>query len=138
MKSSMPATMISADSSRIATTPRTPLLPFSQDASSTPLSRVPSEGTISDSARSNTSTSYEAIRPHLFQQALIESINGAKFDDTEIYIYSARTRSGTVHKPKHVRARRAFLNAACPKFEREIAPSVRVPGPVARLVLRAG
>lgn len=84
----------------------------------TPLSRVPSEGTISDSARSNTSISYEAIRPQLFQQALIESINGAKFDDTEIYIYSARTRHGTVHKPKCVRARRAFLNAACPKFER--------------------
>ncbi|KAI0694327.1 hypothetical protein BC835DRAFT_1349846 [Cytidiella melzeri] len=95
----------------------------------TPLSRVPSEGTISDSS-SNPMVSYETIRPLLFQQALIASINGAKFDDTDIYVYSARSRSGQVHKPRAVRARRAFLNAACPKFEHDIVLSARFQGPV--------
>jgi hypothetical protein len=83
----------------------------------TPLSRVPSEGTISDSP-SNPPTSFETVRPQLFQQAFIQSINGAKFDDTDIYVYSARSRSGKIHEPKVVRARRAFLNAACARFER--------------------
>ena len=99
--------------------PKNSPLAFSrQPLAPTPLSRVQSEGTVSDSVPSYTRPSYEAIRPQLFQEALIESINGAKFDDTEIYVYSARSRSGIMHKPKSLRARRAFLNAACSKFER--------------------
>ncbi|KAI0342154.1 hypothetical protein BDW22DRAFT_1429642 [Trametopsis cervina] len=95
----------------------------------TPLSRVPSEGSASDSASQST-TSYEAIRPQLFQQAFIESINGGKFDDTEIYVYSARSRSGQVHKPRSIRARRAFLNAASQKFEYDIGPAALIQGHV--------
>lgn len=96
--------------------PKSPPAFSRQTLAPTPLSRVPSEGTISDTP-SNPVISYEAIRPQLFQQAFIESINGAKFDDTDIYVYSARSRSGKVHKPRSLRARRAFLNAACPRFE---------------------
>ncbi|KAI0093021.1 hypothetical protein BDY19DRAFT_902841 [Irpex rosettiformis] len=111
--------------------PRNSPLAFSRaPLAPTPLSRVPSEGTISDSGPVNIPPSYESIRPRLFQQALIQSINGAKFDDTNIYVYSARSSSGVVHKPKSVRARRAFLNAACPKFEHDIGPSALVEGPI--------
>lgn len=85
---------------------RAPIVPTS-------LTRIPSTSTISEGP----STPYEALRPLLFQRAFVESINGAKFDDTNIYVYSARSRAGKTHKPKAVRARRAFLNAACPRFE---------------------
>ena len=64
-----------------------------------------------------TRPSYREIRPKLFQDAFFESINGVKFDDTEIHVFSARTRSGVAHKPKVLRARSAFLQAASIKFD---------------------
>lgn len=60
---------------------------------------------------------FEELRPQLFQRAFVDSVNGVKFDDTHIYVYSARTRSGVAHKPLAVHARSAFLNAASSTFE---------------------
>ncbi len=63
---------------------------------------------------------FEELRPQLFQRAFVDSVNGVKFDDTHIYVYSARTRSGVAHKPLAVHARSAFLNAASSTFEQGV------------------
>lgn len=60
---------------------------------------------------------YREMRPQLFQDAFFQSIGGAKFDDIKIHVFSARTRSGTAHKPRILHARSAFLEAASVQFE---------------------
>ncbi|GJE95505.1 hypothetical protein PsYK624_116900 [Phanerochaete sordida] len=73
---------------------------------------------------------FEAVRPALFQKAFLASIGGAKFDDTQIYLCSARSRTGLAHKPRAVHARSDFLHAASAVFSEEIYDRcvVDVPG----------
>jgi hypothetical protein len=59
---------------------------------------------------------FEAVRPELFQKALVDSIRGIKFDDTRIYLCSARSKAGVAHKPLAVHARSDFLHAASAVF----------------------
>lgn len=60
------------------------------------------------------------MRPALFQKAFLASIAGAKFDDTQIFLCSARSRSGVAHRPRAVHARSDFLHAASAVFTEEI------------------
>ena len=60
---------------------------------------------------------YREVRPRLFQDAFLGSVNGVKFDDTQIRVFSARTKAGVAHKPRTLHARGAFLQAASAKFE---------------------
>ena len=60
--------------------------------------------------------SFESVRPALFQKAFFDSINGAKFDDTQIYLCSSRSKAGVAHKPKAVHVRSDFLHAASELF----------------------
>lgn len=58
----------------------------------------------------------ESVRRALFRRALLDSIKGVKFDDTHIYVYSARSRAGVAHRPLAVHARSDFLQAASSVF----------------------
>lgn len=60
---------------------------------------------------------YIKLRTQLFQDAFFQSVNGAPFNDTQIYVFSARARSGVVHKPRVVHARSAFLETASAQFK---------------------
>lgn len=58
----------------------------------------------------------ESVRRALFRRAFLDSIKGVKFDDTHIYVYSARSRAGVAHRPLAVHARSDFLQAASSVF----------------------
>ncbi|EKM54427.1 uncharacterized protein PHACADRAFT_185353 [Phanerochaete carnosa HHB-10118-sp] len=64
--------------------------------------------------------SFESVRPTLFRKAFFDSIGGAKFDDTQIYLCSARSKAGVAHRPKAVHARSDFLHAASVIFTEDI------------------
>ena len=59
---------------------------------------------------------FESVRPALFQKAFFDSINGAKFDDTQIYLCSAQSKAAVAHKPMVVHVRSDFLHAASAIF----------------------
>ncbi|KAF7792335.1 hypothetical protein EIP86_003371 [Pleurotus ostreatoroseus] len=93
-----------------------------------PVDRAPSSIPPTPATPAVTRPPYREVRPQLFQKAFVQSIGGAKFNDTQIHIVSARTRAGTAHKPRVLHARSAFLEAASLKFEDEIYDACTVNG----------
>ena len=67
---------------------------------------------------------FEAVRPQLFQKAFMDSIRGVPFDDTDIYLCSARSKDGIAHKPLAVHARGDFLHAASVVFAEGLSRSL--------------
>ncbi|KIP08393.1 hypothetical protein PHLGIDRAFT_117263 [Phlebiopsis gigantea 11061_1 CR5-6] len=83
-----------------------------------PVSSKPS--TPSPLAETPIRPAFSAVRPQLFQKALLDSIRGVPFDDTDIHLCSARSKGGIVHRPLPVHARHDFLCAASTVFAEEL------------------
>ena len=90
------------------------LLDPARAAEAPPVSSKPS--TPSPLAETPIRPAFSAVRPQLFQKALLDSIRGVPFDDTDIYLCSAKSKNGVVHRALPVHARNDFLCAASTVF----------------------
>ena len=81
-----------------------------------PLPPLPAPASVPETPTSPPRPPFEAVRPALFQRAFLASIAGAKFDDTQVFLCSARSRAGVAHRPRAVHARSEFLHAASAVF----------------------
>ena len=97
--------------------PTRPQSPSEVELEKLPIPELPSPvPPIPDAPTPPARPPFESVRPALFQKAFFDSINGAKFDDTQVYLCSARSKAGVAHKPMVVYVRSEFLHAASAIF----------------------